>query len=139
MGRLQPPLTDNDYLVTTVTLSSPSLDLDRLQQHRQAFPALKQSRYFNYGGQGPMAQGALDALFQAHQHIQTEGPFSNALNQWIAADAAQTRELMAAELGTTADTLTLTEDVTVGCNIPLWGLPWQAGDHILLSDCEHPG
>lgn len=86
-----------------------------------------------------MAQGALDALFQAHQHIQTEGPFSNALNQWIAADAAQTRELMAAELGTTADTLTLTEDVTVGCNIPLWGLPWQAGDHILLSDCEHPG
>lgn len=133
------PIADNDYPRTTVASSSLSLDLDRLQPHRQAFPALARYRYFNYGGQGPMAQGALDALFQAHQHIQAEGPFSNALNQWIAADAAQTRELMAAELGTTADTLTLTEDVTVGCNIPLWGLPWQAGDHILLSDCEHPG
>ena len=27
----------------------------------------------------------------------------------------------------------------MGCNIALWGLPWQAGNHILLSDCEHPG
>jgi L-cysteine/cystine lyase len=43
------------------------------------------------------------------------------------------------ELGVPADTITLTEDVTVGCNIPLWGWPWQPGDHLLLSDCEHPG
>jgi L-cysteine/cystine lyase len=27
----------------------------------------------------------------------------------------------------------------VGCNIALWGIDWQAGDHLLLSDCEHPG
>jgi len=23
--------------------------------------------------------------------------------------------------------------------LPLWGLPWQAGDALLISDCEHPG
>ncbi|MEB3289663.1 MAG: aminotransferase class V-fold PLP-dependent enzyme [Leptolyngbya sp.] len=114
-------------------------DQSLLMRHRQDFPALQQGQYFNYGGQGPMAEVALEAMTVAHRHIQTVGPFSNAVNQWIQAESARTREAMAQELGTTADTLTLTEDVTVGCNIPLWGMPWQAGDHILLSDGEHPG
>ncbi|MBE9042250.1 aminotransferase class V-fold PLP-dependent enzyme, partial [Oscillatoriales cyanobacterium LEGE 11467] len=35
--------------------------------------------------------------------------------------------------------ITLTEDVTVGCNIPLWGIDWQPGQHLLLTDCEHQG
>jgi L-cysteine/cystine lyase len=42
-------------------------------------------------------------------------------------------------LGTTPETITLTENVTVGCNIPLWGIDWQAGEQILMTDCEHPG
>jgi L-cysteine/cystine lyase len=117
----------------------PPSALDQLIQHRQRFPALRQGQYFNYGGQGPMAQSSLDAIAQAHQHIQTLGPFSMAVNQWMMAEAAATREVMAAELGVPTTSLTLTEDVTVGCNIPLWGMSWQAGDHILLSDCEHPG
>lgn len=86
-----------------------------------------------------MSKAALDAIFAAYQQVQSLGPFSAAANQWVMAEAAKTREAIAAELGTTADTITLTEDVTVGCNIPLWGLAWQSGDHVLLSDCEHPG
>ncbi len=35
------------------------------------------------------------------------------------------------------ETITLTENVSVGCNIALWGIDWQAGDHLLISDCEH--
>lgn len=116
-----------------------TVDLETLLQHRQGFPTLQRGQYFNYGGQGPMAELSLTAIVDSHRHIQTVGPFSNAVNQWIGAEAALTRQVMATELGTTAETLTLTEDVTMGCNIPLWGLPWQAGDHILLSDCEHPG
>ena len=119
--------------------SSSSAVLDRLISHRQGFPALGNKQYFNYGGQGPMAQTTLEAIFQAHQYLQQLGPFSGAANQWVTAEMALTRGAIAVELGTTADTITLTEDVTVGCNIPLWGIPWQAGDHILLSDCEHPG
>ncbi|MGG6237674.1 aminotransferase class V-fold PLP-dependent enzyme [Nodosilinea sp. AN01ver1] len=119
--------------------SSTSAVTDSLSTHRQAFPALVGKQYFNYGGQGPMAQAPLDAIFAAHLRVQDLGPFSGAANQWITAEAAQTRAAIAAELGTTADTITLTEDVTVGCNIPLWGIDWQTGDHMLLSDCEHPG
>ncbi|MGF1569261.1 MAG: aminotransferase class V-fold PLP-dependent enzyme [Nodosilinea sp.] len=118
-------------------LTVPSLN--SLAAHRQQFPALHQHQYFNYGGQGPMAQATLEAVYQTHQRIQTTGPFSNSVNQWLITEAAQTREVIGAELGVAATTITLTEDVTVGCNIPLWGLPWQGGDHILLSDCEHPG
>jgi len=116
-----------------------STPLARLQHHRQAIPALAQQQYFNYGGQGPMAQPALDALYAAHQYVQTAGPFAGKIYRWINQEAAQTRALMAQELGTSPETLTLTENVTVGCNIPLWGLDWQPGDHILMSDCEHPG
>jgi L-cysteine/cystine lyase len=35
--------------------------------------------------------------------------------------------------------LALTENVTSGCVLPLWGLPWTTGDQLLISDCEHPG
>jgi L-cysteine/cystine lyase len=119
--------------------SSDQSRLTHLVAHRQQFPALAGKRYFNYGGQGPMAQDTLEAIFAAHRRMQELGPFSAATNQWATAEGVATRAAIAAQLGTTADTITLTEDVTVGCNIPLWGMPWQPGDHILLSDCEHPG
>jgi len=35
--------------------------------------------------------------------------------------------------------LSLTENVTSGCVLPLWGLPFEPGDSLLLSDAEHPG
>ncbi|XGB40881.1 MAG: aminotransferase class V-fold PLP-dependent enzyme [Nodosilinea sp. LVE1205-7] len=112
---------------------------DSLLLHRQQFPTLGWARYFNYGGQGPMAAATLEAMEEAQRYGQRHGPFSTAINQWIGRTAAATRSLMATELGVAPDTLSLTEDVTVGCNIVLWGLAWQSGDHILLSDCEHPG
>lgn len=86
-----------------------------------------------------MPQGALEAIFAAYQHIQHQGPFGLANNAWVTQEGNLTRQAIAEELGVTADTITLTEDVTVGCNIALWGLEWRSGDRILLSDCEHPG
>ena len=35
--------------------------------------------------------------------------------------------------------LALSEKVTIVCVLPLWGLPFEAGDRLLISDCEHPG
>lgn len=110
-----------------------------LGQHREQFPALVNKIYFNYGGQGPMSQGALDAIFQAQTHIQNIGPFSTEVGNWINHETQATREAIASELNVPAQTITFTENVTVGCNIGLWGIDWRAGDHILLSDCEHPG
>lgn len=110
-----------------------------LEQHRQQFPALAHKAYFNYGGQGPMPQTALDAIFRSYEYIQRVGPFSEAANAWVMQESQQTRAAIAAELAVSPDTITLTENVTVGCNIALWGIDWKVGDRIILSNCEHPG
>lgn len=111
----------------------------KTELHRQQFPALANKTYFNYGGQGPMPQTAIDAINSAQDYIQCNGPFSSQVNAWITQETEQTRQAIATQLGVPAQTITITEDVTVGCNIALWGIDWQAGDHILLTDCEHPG
>lgn len=110
-----------------------------IEQHRQTFSALSNKAYFNYGGQGPMSSVAMEAIFQSYRLIQEIGPFSNTVHGWLAQETQETRNAIASELGVTPDTITLTEDVTMGCNIALWGLNWQKGDRILLTDCEHPG
>ncbi|MEO1374006.1 MAG: aminotransferase class V-fold PLP-dependent enzyme [Cyanobacteria bacterium J06635_10] len=110
-----------------------------LHQYRQKFPALQNKAYFNFGGQGPMPQEAMDAVIQAQDDIQRIGPFGSEVNAWLIQQTKATRVAIATELNVPPETITLTEDVTVGCNIAMWGIEWQAGDHILLTDCEHPG
>ncbi len=105
--------------------------------YRDAFPALANKSYFNYGGQGPMPQSAIDAVAQAHIKIQQLGPFGNAVYPWLEKEMASARHAIASELNVSSDTITLTENVTVGCNIAMWGINWQPGDHLLLTDCEH--
>ncbi len=113
------------------------ISLPDLEPFRQQFPALVNKGYFNYGGQGPLPQVALEAIQQTFQQIQELGPFSGAAWNAVTDISNQTRAAIATELGTTPDTITLTENVSVGCNIALWGIDWQAGDHLLLTDCEH--
>ncbi|MGB7711070.1 MAG: aminotransferase class V-fold PLP-dependent enzyme [Microcoleus sp.] len=108
-------------------------------KHRQQFPALANKAYFNYGGQGPLPEPALEAIYGAYKRVQLGGPFSGEIGAWVAQEAMLTRCAMANELGVPPETIALTEDVTVGCNIALWGIDWRSGDHLLLSDCEHPG
>jgi L-cysteine/cystine lyase len=103
------------------------------------FPALANKRYFNYGGQGTMPQSALDAVANAYKLVQEKGPFSAAIFHWTLDELASTRRAIDAELGGGANCWALTSNVTEGCNMVMWGLDWQSGDHILLTDSEHNG
>ncbi len=114
-------------------------DLSLTKALRREFPALAYHTYFNYGGQGPLPRVAREAILAAFGRLDELGPFSNAVNPWVADQTRLTRQVMAQELGVDWQTITLTENVTAGCNTVLWGLPWQAGDHLLMSDSEHPG
>ena len=110
-----------------------------LHQYRQNFPALVNKAYFNFGGQGTMPSSAMDAVIQAQDDIQRIGPFGNEVNAWLIQQTKAVRVAIATELNVAPETIALTEDVTVGCNIAMWGIDWKEGDHMLLTDCEHPG
>ncbi|MGK7884981.1 MAG: aminotransferase class V-fold PLP-dependent enzyme [Crocosphaera sp.] len=113
--------------------------LSEVQQQRQEFPGLNNKVYFNFGGQGTLPRAGLEAIIDAHNFLQQQGPFSLKVNDWITQKTELLRADIAQELRVEPSTITLTENVTAGCNIPLWGLDWQEGDRILMTDCEHPG
>ena len=116
-----------------------SLSKTDLKEHRQQFPGLNNKTYFNFGGQGTMPDTALQAIVETHKYIQEVGPFSGKVNGWLTEKVNLLRSAIADELETTPETIAITENVTAGCNIALWGVDWQQDDRILMTDCEHPG
>ncbi|MEM8673105.1 MAG: aminotransferase class V-fold PLP-dependent enzyme [Cyanobacteria bacterium P01_G01_bin.67] len=118
---------------------SNSLSKRDLKEHRQQFTGLINKTYFNFGGQGTMSQTALEAIIETHKYIQQVGPFSGQINAWLTTKVNLLRSVIANELEAPPETISITENVTAGCNITLWGIDWQQGDRILMTDCEHPG
>ncbi|MCP9804924.1 aminotransferase class V-fold PLP-dependent enzyme [Cyanobium sp. T1B-Tous] len=106
---------------------------------RAQLPALANKTYFNYGGQGPLPTPALQAITTAWQQIQELGPFTGAVWPFIEQTTGRLRQHLARWFGVPPHRLAFTENVTSGCVLPLWGLPWQPGDELLIGDCEHPG
>ncbi len=106
---------------------------------RALLPALKNKIYFNYGGQGPLPSPSLQAITTSWGKIQELGPFTNDLWPYLMNEMATTRQVLSALCGVTQKRLALTENVTTGCVLPLWGLPFSSEDRLLISDCEHPG
>ena len=106
---------------------------------RELCPALANKTYFNYGGQGPLPTPSLEAITHSWQRIQELGPFTGDVWPFIASEVNSTRRHLAQWCGVPPHRLALTENVTSGCVLPLWGLPWASGDRMLISDCEHPG
>ena len=102
-------------------------------------PALQNKTYFNYGGQGPLPTPSLDAITTSWKRIQELGPFTTDIWPYISAEVNSTRGRLARLCNVPAHRIALSENVTTGCVLPLWGLPLDDGDHILISDCEHPG
>ncbi len=106
---------------------------------RDLMPALANKTYFNYGGQGPLPDPSLEAIVASWRTIQELGPFTTAVWPFVESQVAAVRSLLAEACGVGPHRIALTENVSSGCVLPLWGLQWQAGDELLISDCEHPG
>ena len=106
---------------------------------RDLMPALAGKIYFNYGGQGPLPDPSLAAITESWRTIQELGPFTGTVWPTIERTTTGLRQRLAAWFGVGPHRLAFTENVTSGCVLPLWGLPWQSGDELLISDCEHPG
>jgi L-cysteine/cystine lyase len=102
-------------------------------------PALTNKTYFNYGGQGPLPSPSLAAINEAWATISELGPFTTDVWPFVERTTAELRQRLATWLTVGPHRIALTENVTAGCVLPLWGLPWLEGDELLLSDAEHPG
>jgi len=106
---------------------------------RGLMPALANKTYFNYGGQGPLPTPSLEAIVACWREIQELGPFAEAVWPLVNRTTSQLRLRLAEVFGAGPHRIAFTENVTSGCVLPLWGLPWRPGDEILLGDAEHPG
>jgi L-cysteine/cystine lyase len=106
---------------------------------RALLPALANKTYFNYGGQGPLPTPSLEAILATWRRIQELGPFTTTMWPVLEAETSRVRQHLARWCGASPHRLALTENVTMGCVLPLWGLPWRAGDTVLIGDGEHDG
>jgi len=102
-------------------------------------PALQNKHYFNYGGQGPLPTQSLNAITGSWETIQQLGPFTTDVWPYITKEVISTKNLISEICGIHPNRIAFTENVTSGCVLPLLGLPFSNGDHLLISDCEHPG
>jgi len=106
---------------------------------RDLCPALANKTYFNYGGQGPLPTPSLEAITASWGQIQELGPFTGDVWPLVERTSSRLRQRLGPWFGVGSHRVAFSENVTSGCVLPLWGLPWRAGDELLISDCEHPG
>ena len=99
---------------------------------RDLMPALGGKHYFNYGGQGPLPTPSLEAMVACWGELQRLGPFSRDVWPFLEAQVGAPRRRLAALCSVPPHRLALTENVTTGCVLPLWGLPFDRGDRLLL-------
>lgn len=116
-----------------------TVDQLSLSNQRKQYSALRNKNYLNFGAQGTLADASRQAIFSAYDFVQENGPLSAAMFAWIVEQARKTREALAQELGGDPKYYALTANATEGCNIALWGFPWQEGDTLLTTDSEHNG
>jgi L-cysteine/cystine lyase len=109
-----------------------------VDRHRERFPTLARSAYFNYGGRGPLPRDVTAAMAESVEFAQEWGPFSTEANYRAETDAARARAALAALTGVEPDSIALTAGAAHGCNIVFWGMDWAVGDRLLLPDGEHP-
>lgn len=105
---------------------------------RQEIPALAHITHLNTGGMAPLPQVVADELLRQPQHVATYGPGLLLAHAEELTRADWTHERLAAFLGVDADEIACTTQFSTAVNIVVEGLPWQAGDEVVVTDQEHP-
>jgi L-cysteine/cystine lyase len=110
-----------------------------LEQIRADLPVTREFAYLQAGSVGPLPQVAADAitglLDQAVRHGRGRRPF---FERYLTA-REETRQRLAAGLGTDPLRLALTGATTSGINLALNGLELGPGDEVITTNAEHPG
>ncbi|HEY1309226.1 MAG TPA: aminotransferase class V-fold PLP-dependent enzyme [Vicinamibacterales bacterium] len=93
--------------------------------------------YLNAGTTGAMPRAVVEAESR-YQHMLAENPrVRSHFEQEVVPTIV--RQKAADLLGASLDETALTHNTTEGLNIVANGLPLKAGDHVIITDQEHPG
>lgn len=102
---------------------------------RTAFPTLQAQAYLNHAAIGPLPQATVTAIHAACLAQATQGVAAVA-DLIAAADAVRTHA--AALTGHASSDVALTGNTSHGVTAIAQGLPWKAGDRIVLFEGEFP-
>jgi selenocysteine lyase/cysteine desulfurase len=107
------------------------------EEVRREFPCTRQQVFLNTGTLGPVPARVMRAYLEGLASWNAAGPGNPSVYIGWRDRVEATREALAGWLGTQADCLTFTENVTDAINIGLNGLRLPSGSRVLTSDQEH--
>jgi L-cysteine/cystine lyase len=106
---------------------------------RARFPVLREHTYLNAGTFGPLARETLQTMSELREWEAEHGRGGKTYFETMIARRTSVRELLAAQIGTTADHVALTDSTTQGVHIVLAGLGLGPDDEVVTTDAEHFG
>ena len=108
-------------------------------QVRRDMPVLDKYVFLNAGSLCPTPTPVMDALFASYREWHERGAGHPKHYEAMRDEVTQaTKVKLARLLNCKATEIALTSNATEGINIIAWGLDWQAGDEVIITDAEHP-
>ncbi|HPD28950.1 MAG TPA: aminotransferase class V-fold PLP-dependent enzyme [Phycisphaerae bacterium] len=105
-----------------------------VRQLRELFPITRRYNFLNAAAVAPLSSPASQAMCRYIEH--TCGQATIGADFYM--NAEQTRSLAAALIGADPDEVTFTKNTTEGIGWVAGGLPWRAGDNVVITAVEFP-
>ncbi|EMA45584.1 cysteine desulfurase [Halococcus morrhuae DSM 1307] len=104
---------------------------------REEIPVLDEVTYLNTGAASPAPTSVVDAATDEIERQQHVAPAAEGSYPALFETFAETRERVAEFLGADTDEIALTQSTADGISRVATALPWQEGDVVVRTDCEH--
>lgn len=112
-------------------------DFTHLERIRQEMPATTQQIYLNTGTFGPLPACSIQMMQQQIQSELQNGRLGAAAFERMSEIYQSARQAVARLLHADEDEIALTANTGEGLNIISYGLNWQPGDEIIITNHEH--
>lgn len=104
---------------------------------RSDIPALDDVTYLNTGAASPAPRHVVETVNDCIEHHQYAAPTEEGMYPALFGALDNARATIATFLGAEPDEIALTQSTADGINRVASALPWEAGDTVVRTDCEH--
>ncbi|MBC8141877.1 MAG: aminotransferase class V-fold PLP-dependent enzyme, partial [Armatimonadetes bacterium] len=103
---------------------------------RALFPSAQKCIHLNHAGTSPVASPVADAVREVLDELQSANPLTAYMNAF--ARASDLREIWGRMLRTAPDNLAVVKNTSHGLTIIAQGIPFRAGENIVVAANEYP-